>query len=132
MNATGLILFAHGARDPAWAQPFEAVAAAVSRARPGVALRLAYLEVMSPDLIEAGRQLAAEGCTRVQVLPLFLGTGGHLRKDLPPMIEQLQREFPHVAWSTLAAAGEHAAVVQAMAGVALAALRCDKAATHAP
>jgi sirohydrochlorin ferrochelatase len=24
---TGLILFAHGARDPRWAEPFEAVAA---------------------------------------------------------------------------------------------------------
>jgi len=63
----GLILFAHGARDPAWARPFEAVAAEVLRAQPTLALRLAYLEIMSPDLIEAGRQLAAQGSTRVRV-----------------------------------------------------------------
>jgi sirohydrochlorin cobaltochelatase len=129
MSADGLILFAHGARDPAWARPFEAVAAEVLRVQPALALRLAYLEIMSPDLIEAGRQLAAEGCIRVQVLPLFLGTGGHLRQDLPPMIEQLRRELPHVAWAALPAAGEHTAVVRAMAGVALAALHGDEATT---
>jgi len=124
--ANGLLLFAHGARDPAWARPFAAVAAEVQRAQPGLALRLAYLEIMPPDLLEAGRQLAAAGCARVQVLPLFLGTGGHLRKDLPPMIDQLRREYPGVAWTVLPAAGEHAAVVQAMAGVALAALQSDE------
>jgi sirohydrochlorin cobaltochelatase len=123
----GLVLFAHGARDPAWARPFEAVAAEVLRVQPALALRLAFLEFMSPDLHEAGRQLAAEGCTRVQVLPLFLGTGGHLRKDLPPMIEQLRSDFPGVAWAVLPAAGEHSAVVLALADVALAALHSDEA-----
>ena len=127
MNKPGLILFAHGARDPAWARPFEAVAAETLRARPTLVLRLAFLEFMHPDLAQAGRQLAAQGCTRVQVLPLFLGTGGHLHKDLPPMIEQLRREHPDVVWAVLPAAGEHAAVVQAMAGVALAALQTDEA-----
>jgi sirohydrochlorin cobaltochelatase len=33
----GLILFAHGARDPRWAEPFEAVAARCRAQRPGVA-----------------------------------------------------------------------------------------------
>ena len=53
---TGLLLFAHGARDPRWAAPFEAVAAAVRGARPGTPVQLAYLEFMSPTLLEAGAQ----------------------------------------------------------------------------
>jgi sirohydrochlorin cobaltochelatase len=32
--STGLILFAHGARDPRWAAPFEAVAARIRAQRP--------------------------------------------------------------------------------------------------
>ena len=128
MNKSGLILFAHGARDPLWAMPFEAVAAQIRHAQPMLPLRLAFLEFMAPSLGEAGRQLAAESCTRVLVLPLFLGTGGHLRKDLPPMIEQLRRDHPFVSWATLAAVGEQAAVVQAMAAVALHALQTDSTA----
>ena len=38
----GLVLFAHGARDPRWAAPFEAVAARVRAHRPGVEVRLRY------------------------------------------------------------------------------------------
>jgi sirohydrochlorin cobaltochelatase len=122
MSTPGLILFAHGARDAAWAQPFEAVSAAVRRQQPAVELRLAYLEFMAPDLAQAGTELAGAGCTQVQVLPLFLGTGGHLRRDLPPMIEALRRAHPQIAWSVLPAAGEHAQVVRALADVALQAL----------
>jgi len=115
----GLILFAHGARDAAWAGPFEAVAATVRARQPALELRLAYLEFMSPDLARAGTELADAGCTRVQVLPLFLGTGGHLKRDLPPMIESLRRAHPQLTWSLLPAVGEQVRVVQAMAEVAL-------------
>jgi sirohydrochlorin cobaltochelatase len=39
----GLLLFAHGARDPRWSLPFEDVARRIRIMRPGVALELAYL-----------------------------------------------------------------------------------------
>ena len=54
----GLILFAHGARDSRWAAPFEAVAARVRAAAPGAEVRLAYLELMTPSLPEAGAALS--------------------------------------------------------------------------
>ena len=41
---TGLLLFAHGARDPNWARPFQAVADRVRAARPGVPVELAFLD----------------------------------------------------------------------------------------
>ena len=115
----GLILFAHGARDPRWAAPFESVAARVRRQRPALQLRLAFLELMLPTLAEAGAELCAAGCRHIGVLPMFLGTGGHLRKDLPPMIEQLRQAHPGVRWSLHAAIGEIDAVAQAMAAAAV-------------
>jgi sirohydrochlorin ferrochelatase len=45
MPASGLILFAHGARDPAWTAPFLRVLARVEDQAP----MLAYLELMTPD-----------------------------------------------------------------------------------
>lgn len=116
---TGLILFAHGARDPRWAAPFEAVAAAIRAERPDVSVRLAFLEFMAPSLPEAGAQLVAEGCAAVQVLPMFLGAGGHVRKDLPQLIEALRAQHPELSVSLATAIGEVASVTQAMAQAAL-------------
>ncbi len=118
----GLILLAHGARDAAWAAPFEAVAAQVRQRHAGVAVRLAYLEFMAPALRAAGAALAAHGCTRVTVLPLFLGAGGHVRKDVPALLAQLTQAHPQVAWRLEAAVGEDAGVIRAMADAACNAL----------
>ena len=125
-NPTGLILFAHGARDPRWATPFEAVAAQVRAQRPGVPVRLAYLEFMAPTLPEAGAELAVQGCTRVQVLPMFLGAGGHVRKDLPLLLETLAAAHPGLAVQLLPAVGEIASVTAAMAVAALALIDVDQ------
>lgn len=115
----GLILFAHGARDPRWAAPFEAVAQRIREQRPQLQLRLAYLELMSPSLSEAGAALCAAGCMQIEVLPMFLGTGGHLRQDLPPMLQRLRDQHPTVCWQLHAAVGEQALVREAMAATAL-------------
>ncbi|MFN3610837.1 sirohydrochlorin chelatase [Tepidimonas sp.] len=115
----GLILFAHGARDPAWAGPFERVAAAVRAARPELAVSLAFLEFMAPDLPGAGATLAAAGCREVTVLPLFLGVGGHVRKDLPHLLDALRIQHPAVRWRLAPAIGEDARLVEAIAGIAI-------------
>jgi sirohydrochlorin cobaltochelatase len=111
----GLILFAHGARDSRWAAPFQAVMAQLLQQRPALQVRLAFLELMAPTLAEAGAELCALGCDRIDVLPMFLGTGGHLRKDLPPLVEGLRERHPEARWTLHAAIGEHDSVVRAMA-----------------
>ncbi len=115
----GLVLFAHGARDPRWAAPFEAVAEALRAARPGLPVRLAYLEFMAPTLAEAGAELAAAGCTRVVVLPMFLGAGGHVRQDLPRQMDALCAAHPALAFELAGAIGEQPEVLAAMAAAAL-------------
>ena len=117
---SAIVLFAHGARDPRWAAPFEAVAAAVRAAEPSRPVVIAFLELMRPDLAEAVDGLAAAGATRIDVVPLFLGTGGHLRKDLPPLVEVARARHPVVSIRLHPAIGEDASVTQAMAAASLA------------
>lgn len=123
----GLLLFAHGARDPNWAIPFNDVAARARAARPGLPVALAFLEFMSPDIVEAGAGLAAQGCTHVSVVPLFLGAGGHVRRDLPQLLDTLRQQHPDVAWTLTSAVGELDAVIAQMAASSLGLL--DHAAT---
>ncbi|MDH4391221.1 MAG: CbiX/SirB N-terminal domain-containing protein [Aquabacterium sp.] len=120
---TGLLLFAHGARDPQWARPFEAVAARCKAQRGDARVALAFLEFMAPDLVAGGNTLVAAGCTAVDVVPLFLGAGGHVRKDLPVLLARLQDAHPAVRFTLRPAVGEAAALVDAMAAVALDATR---------
>jgi sirohydrochlorin cobaltochelatase len=119
----GLLLFAHGARDPNWAVPFEAVARRAAERLPDAIVRLAFLEFMTPDLRSAGTELAEAGCTTVDVLPLFLGAGGHVRKDLPKLIAELAKVYPAVDWRLRDAVGEDEHVISAMADVAIASVR---------
>ena len=114
-----LVLFAHGARDPRWAEPFEAVAERVRAAAPDLPVVLAYLELMAPTLDEAVDCAVDGGATTVDIVPLFLGTGGHLRHDLPPLVDALRSVHPDVTIRLHAAIGEHAAVSEAMARAAL-------------
>ncbi|WP_428424113.1 sirohydrochlorin chelatase [Methylibium sp.] len=114
----GILLLAHGARDPLWSSPFEAVARRLRDRAPDTPVALAFLEFMTPDLHSAGHMLAAQGCTTVSVLPLFLGAGGHVRKDLPALLDRLRRELPQVAWQLAPAIGEIDRVVDAMADAA--------------
>lgn len=121
--SSGLLMLAHGARDPAWAVPFKAVLGRVRSAEPALPAALAYLEFMTPDLVSAGEVLADTGCTRIDVVPLFLGAGGHVRKDVPALIERLRASRPGVTVTLHRAAGEAPAVIAALADAALAATR---------
>jgi sirohydrochlorin cobaltochelatase len=119
MHSVGLLLFAHGARDAQWARPFEQVAAAVRAARPQLPVRLAFLEFIAPDIGTAAAELAGADCTDVHVLPLFLGAGGHVRKDLPPLLELLRARHPGVAFTLHPAVGEAQILIEAMTEIAL-------------
>ena len=121
----GLLLFAHGARDPRWALPFEDVARRVTVREPALKVRLAFLEFMAPSLVEAGDALVADGCGRIDVVPLFLGAGGHVRKDLPLLLHELRAAHPHVQWQLQCAIGEIDSVVEAMALAAAALLHTE-------
>ena len=109
----GLILFAHGARDPRWREPFDRLKDVVAQRHPGP-VESAFLESMSPDLSEAARLLKARGAARIVVVPLFLGTGGHLRRDLPAMLDAA-RAACGIPLSAVAAAGEDEQVLAAIA-----------------
>lgn len=115
----GLLLFAHGARDPAWAASFQAIAAELQTRRPELPIALAYLELMTPDITTAAGALVAVGCTRVQIVPMFLGASGHVRRDVPPLVEALRAQHPRVLFALHDAIGEQPSVIRAMAGATL-------------
>jgi sirohydrochlorin cobaltochelatase len=114
-----IILFAHGSRDPLWREPLEAVARRIEAQAPGVPVRCAYLELMTPDLPTAARELVGGGARHLRVVPMFLGVGKHAREDLPVLLAQLRLEFPEVVFEQRMAIGEEPQVVDLLARIAL-------------
>ena len=112
----GLILFAHGSKDPEWARPFERIALSLKQRLPAVAVALAYLE-HGASLEEAVAALAAKGATSIRVVPVFLGQGGHVKEDFPRLVGTAQSSFSGVKLVLEKAIGEQPAVIEAIASV---------------
>lgn len=115
----GIILLAHGSRDPQWRAPMEAVAAHILARQPDTPVCCAYLELCAPSLPEAATDLIASGTRHIRVFPIFLGVGKHAREDLPLLIEQIRTAHPGVAIELLPSAGEYEQLTLLMADIAL-------------
>src|SRR6266850_674956 len=110
----GIVLFAHGSRDPEWARPFQRMSEIVGRTAPHCVVRLAYLEIMRPSLEEAVAALA-KSVKRIRVVPVFLGQGSHLKEDLPRLIAAVRGDYPGVEISLEPAIGEQPRIIEAIA-----------------
>ena len=91
----GLILFAHGSRDPAWGESLHALAREIEAADPGLQVRCAFLERLAPDLPTVLAELVP-GLTRLDVCPVFWAANGHVQRDLPALLEDARRAHPGV------------------------------------
>lgn len=118
-NQRGIVLFAHGSRDPLWHKPIEAVAAHIATLSPQTPVVCAYLELSTPDLATATRALVERGVPAITILPMFLGVGKHAREDLPELVAALRARYPDAHITLKQAVGEDARLVQLMAQIAL-------------
>ncbi|GAA1610025.1 sirohydrochlorin chelatase [Actinoplanes couchii] len=113
-----LIAVAHGTRSPAGRRQIQELASAVARRRPGLDVRLCYVDVQEPKVAEV---VPAVG--DAVVVPLLLSCGYHVRVDIadavkstripvsPPLgpdpvfLASLRRNLPRADAVVLASAG---------------------------
>jgi sirohydrochlorin cobaltochelatase len=116
MALHGIVLFGHGARDPRWAEPFVRLAAKLQAVHGAAGpVSLAFLELMEPDLVSAVASQVDQGCSAVTVVPVFFGQGGHVRRDLPAVLEVCRAAHPGVDIRCSTAVGEDDSVLDAVA-----------------
>ena len=75
MTGAPLVLIAHGSTDPRFDEVVQAVASRVRGLRPGLEVRVGYLEYGPPSVAD----VAADGV----LVPLLLASGFHVLTDLP-------------------------------------------------
>jgi sirohydrochlorin cobaltochelatase len=114
-KTSALILFGHGARDPRWAAPFQRLKQILQAQKPEVEVALAFLEFMPPDLPTLVAQLTDLGFKEITLVPVFFGQGGHVLRDLPVLVENIQKTYPQLTLKVAQAVGENEDVLNAIA-----------------
>ena len=117
---SALVLFAHGSRDPKWAEPFKAIQALIHAQAPDMPVELAFLELMEPGIQECLIELANKSVKRISIVPIFLAAGRHLRKDLPALVAPIQKQYPDLVINVTAPIGDIPEFQAAIAKLALA------------
>ena len=73
-----------------------------------------FIHNSRPAAIE---RLQAAGCLRVTVVPVFLGQGGHVRRDVPRLVDEARARHPDLQLALAPSIGEEAQVLDAIAGL---------------
>jgi sirohydrochlorin cobaltochelatase len=115
----GIVLFAHGSRDPLWHKSMEAVARRIQELHADAQVLCAYLELSTPDLPTAVATLVERGIGAITIVPMFLGVGKHAREDLPQLVAQLKQAHSDVQFSLQPAVGENPRLISLLADIAL-------------
>ena len=96
IEGLAVVLCAHGTRRGDGADEFRAVAAAVRTLLPQYDVGYAFLELSEPPLSVVLDDLAATGQKRIVVIPCMLFTAGHVKSDIPHVIEVFEARYPEV------------------------------------
>ena len=115
----GIVLFGHGSRNPAWAEPFQLLREEIARQQPDALVTLGFLELMTPSLPAAIASLAELGVNDVVIVPIFIAAGSHVREDLPRLAAEAMRAHPGLQVRMVPSLGEAPEMLAAMAGYAL-------------
>lgn len=87
-----LVLVAHGSRDPRSAATIASLAAVVRARRPGLDVRVAFLDLSAPRV---GDVLA--GLTDAVIVPVLLGRAFHADVDLPNLVHEAVARNPRLS-----------------------------------
>jgi sirohydrochlorin cobaltochelatase len=126
---SALVLFAHGARDPGWAAPFRDIQERVRNRQPGLAVEVAFLEIMQPDLRQAVTTLVNAGQRHIVIAPLFMAQGGHLKQDLPRLVDEVRGQHPGLVLELLPPVGEVENILEAISAWLVSAVTSNVGAT---
>ena len=102
-----LVVFAHGSRDIRWQRPFDALTAGLKERLRAGEVCLAYMEFISPTLLDVAEEAVRDGKLQLLVLPFFLAAGAHLAEDIPVQVANAQRRFPQLQIKLLPPIGDH-------------------------
>jgi sirohydrochlorin ferrochelatase len=92
----GIIVVDHGSRRAASNDMLLDVVRLFQQHSPWEIVEPAHMELAEPSIATAFARCAARGARTVVVHPYFLLPGRHSTRDIPEIVGEVARQFPHV------------------------------------
>jgi sirohydrochlorin ferrochelatase len=109
-----LLAVAHGSADPRSARAVSAVFDRVRALRPGLDVRVSYLDHVAPSARDALEELAARGAGEAVVLPTLLTAAYHSKVDLPKVLTDARERSPWLRVRYADTLGPHPLLTEAV------------------
>ena len=106
---TRIVILAHGSNDPVWCDTFEQHLGRLIAALGKDRVRLAYMQFTEPTLDSVADEASRHGVEALKLMPLFLSAGGHVRDDIPRLVQRARQRHPGLSIEVLPPIGEHPA-----------------------
>jgi sirohydrochlorin cobaltochelatase len=94
MSKVGVMVCGHGSRDDEAVSEFAAVAAGIARRLPHYPVESGFLEFARPIIREGLDKLRLKGVQRILALPGMLFAAGHVKNDIPSVLNTYQAQHP--------------------------------------
>jgi sirohydrochlorin cobaltochelatase len=107
-----VLLIGHGTRLGDGVAEFRALADQLQQALPDRTCLAGFLELVEPNLPEALEQLRQRGHRRITALPALLMAAGHVKNDIPVILNTFQAEHPEMSITFGADLGIHPNLLQ--------------------
>ncbi|MCL2137320.1 MAG: sirohydrochlorin cobaltochelatase [Coriobacteriia bacterium] len=91
-----VLVVAHGSRVKETEESFTSILDMVKQKLPDHMIEPCYMQLADQTLELSVASLVDRGATEIRIVPYFLFTGVHIKKDIPQMIAGFQEQYPNV------------------------------------
>lgn len=96
MAETGVLVCGHGSRDPDAVREFEALVETVRKRLPELPVARGFLEFARPIIRDGLDELRHAGVRRILAVPGMLFAAGHVKNDVPSVLQAYAAEHPEL------------------------------------
>lgn len=110
-----ILYIGHGTRSKKGAFEAKAFLERVIAKVPAPIQEVSFIELTEPTIEEGFLRCIKKGATEIIVVPILLLAAGHMKKDIPEIIEALQADYPQIPVTIRNAFGVQEVILDAIA-----------------
>ena len=102
-----ILLVSHGSRSPKTKEEISVLIDVLRQRLPKAIVEFAFLEIEPPSIPEGIDICASQGAAEIVVTLNFLNAGRHVNEDIPAIVAEAKKKYPHIKFSISSPVGQH-------------------------
>ena len=107
----GIVLLGHGSRREEANQEIHQMAKLIQERNPGGLYAVGFLSFGEPNIGDAAKALIKQGVEKIILMPMFLVTGNHIKRDIPSRLMMLKTTYPDTVFVLAKHFGPHPGIL---------------------